>query len=190
MVSTPKERQSNRRLLSQLDDFDQDVIIGNSASERQENVVVKEGSNGRDFTVGTASSTTINESMVNVKTLERCFNERIDREMSNIVDTVEDRIQNAILTTIDNIVAPRIELAIRSINASSGRDVTSVTANSERGEYVGINASFENASGNNNILLVSNVNAETRHNVPDEVSELSASDTRFDRQTRTHHSNG
>ena len=52
--------------------------------------------------------------------------------MSNIVDTVEDRIQNANLTAIDNIVAPKIELAIRSINASSGRDTTSVSASSER----------------------------------------------------------
>ena len=66
--------------------------------------------------------------------------------MSNIVNTVEDRIQNAILTAIDNIVAPKIDLAIRSIIASSGRDVTSATVNSERGEYVGIIASFENAS--------------------------------------------
>ena len=70
--------------------------------------------------------------------------------MSNIVYTVEDRIQNAILTAIDNIFAPKIE--IRSINASSGRDVTSVTAHSERGEHVGINAFFENATGDNNIL--------------------------------------
>ena len=44
--------------------------------------------------------------------------------MINFVDTVEDRIQNAILTAIDNIVGPKIALAIRSINASSGRDVT------------------------------------------------------------------
>ena len=93
-----------------------------------------------------------------VKTLERCFNERIDREMSNIVDTVEDRIQNAILTAIDNIVAPKIEIAIRSINASSGRNATSVSANSERREHVGITTSFENASGNNNTLGVSNIN--------------------------------
>ena len=66
--------------------------------------------------------------------------------------------------------------------------MTRVTANSERGEHVGINASFENASGNNNILHVSNVNDETRHNNPDEVSELSVPETHFDRQTRTHHS--
>ena len=122
------------------------------------------------------------------KLLERCFNERIDRERSNIVDTVEDGKHNAILTAIDNIVAPEIELAIRWMNASSGRDATSVSANSECREHVGINTSFENASGNNSTLGVSNVNDETRHNVPDEVSELSVPETHFERQAHTHHS--
>ena len=90
-----------------------------------------------------------NENTVNVKTLERPFNERIDREMSNFVDTVENRIQNAILTAIASIVAPNIELATRSKNASSGRDATGVTANSERREHAGIIAFFGSASGNN-----------------------------------------
>ena len=188
MVSTRKKRQSNRTLLSQLDDFDQDMIIGNAVSERQENIVVNEGTNDRDFTVGTSSNNSVvNGNAMEVKTLERCFNERIDREMSNIVDTVEDRIQNAILTAIDNIVTPQIELAIRSINASSGRYVTSVSANSERREHVGINASFENASRNDDTLGVSNVNDETRHNIPDEVSELLVPETHLDRQPQTHH---
>ena len=91
------------------------------------------------------------------------------------------------MTAIENIVAPKIELAIRSINASSGRDATSVSANSERREHVGINASFENASRNNDTLDVSNVNDETRHNIPDEVSGLSVPETHFDRQLHTHH---
>ena len=107
--------------------------------------------------------------------------------MNHIIDTVEDRIQNAILTTIDYIVAPKIELAIRSVNISSGRDVTSVVTNSERGKHIGFIASFENASGNDNTLGVSNVNDETRHNIPDEVSELTVPETHFDRQTYTHH---
>ena len=188
MVSTRKKRQSNRKLFSQLDDFDQDMIIGNAASERQENTVVNEGTSDRDFTVGTSNdSSIVNGNARSVKTLERCFNERIDREMSNIVDTVEDRIQNAILTAIENIVAPKIELAIRSINASSGWDATSVSANSERREHVGISTSLENASENNDTIGVSNVNDETRQNIPDEVSGLSVSETRFDRQAHTHH---
>ena len=189
MVSTRKKRQSNRRLLSQLDGFDQDMIIGNAASERQENTVVNGSTDDRDFTVSTSNNdSVVNGNAMSVKTLERCFNERIDREMSIIVNTVEDRIQNAILTAIENIVAPEIELAIRSINASSGRDATSVSANSERRERVGINASFENASKNNDTLDASNVNDETRHNNPDDVSELSVPETHFDRQAHTHHS--
>ena len=180
MVSTRKKRQSNKRLLSQLDDFDQDVIIGNTASEREENVVVNEGINDQDFTVGTSNvSSIINENVLNVKTLERCFNERIDREMDNIVETVEDRIQSAILTAIDKIVGPKIELAIRSINASSGRDVAS--ANSERREHTGINASFENASEYNNTIGVTNINDEARRNSQGGVSELSVPGTQFDR---------
>ena len=188
MVSTCKKRQSNKRLLGQLDDFDQDMIIGNAVSDRQENAVVNEGNLDRDFTVGTSNNdSVINGNAMSVKTLERCFNERIDGEMNNILDTVEDRIQNAFLTAIDNIIAPKIQLAIRSINASSGRDATSVSANSERREHVGINVSFGNASRNNDTLDVSNVNDETRHNIADEVSGLSVPETHFDRQPHTHH---
>ena len=75
------------------------------------------------------------------------------------------------------------------MNASSGRDATSVSASLERREHVGINAPFENASENSNILRVSILNDETRQNIPDEVSELSVPETRFDRQPHTHHKN-
>ena len=128
-----------------------------------------------------------NKNAVNVKTLGGCFNEKIDREMSFIVDTLKDRIQNAVLTAIDSIVAPEIELAIRSKSASSGQDATSVTANSEQGEHIGITASFKNASGNNNVLHISNRNDETRDNFPEELSALSVPEARFQRQSHTHH---
>ena len=107
--------------------------------------------------------------------------------MANIVDTVEDRIQNAILTAIDNIIAPKIEIAIRSKNASSGRDVANVSVNPERREQVGISAPFESASGSNNTLGISKVKDETRNKFADEVSELSVPETHFDRQSHTHH---
>ena len=44
---------------------------------------------------------------MNVKTLERCFNEKIDGQMGNIVDTVEDKFQNAILTAVDSFDTPK-----------------------------------------------------------------------------------
>ena len=182
MVSTRKKRQSNRRFLSQIDEFDQDNIIGNAASDRQQNVVVNGVNN-------IASNLTTKEILVNVQTLQGCFNESNDRELSNMVDIVKDRIQNAISTAIDNIITnPRIELAARSINASCGRNATSVTANSERGERIWITASFENVSQRNNTLHVLNTIEDTRKIIPDEVIELSVPCTHFERQPHTHHS--
>ena len=71
MPSNRKKRQSSRRLLSYLDDFDQDVFFGNAVSGRQENVIVNEGTSDRDFTAGTSSKIlATNENTVNVKTLK------------------------------------------------------------------------------------------------------------------------
>ena len=80
------------------------------------------------------------------------------------------------MTAIDNIVAPKIESAIRSINAFSGQDVTSVAANSDCRERVETYATFENASKNNNVR---NGNDETRNNNLNDVSELSVPKTHF-----------
>ena len=175
MVSTRKKTRSNRRLLSQLDDFDQNFIM-------QEITTVSEGGADQEFTVcDSDGGQTVNENVVNVKTLEKCFDERTEREMGNIFDTVEDKIQNAILTAIGSIIIPKIEFAYRSKNASSERDATSVMANSECGEHIGIIAPLENVSERKNTLHVLNINHATRNEIPDGVSELSVPDTHVDR---------
>ena len=75
MTSTRNKRESNRRLLSQLDDFDRDVIIGNVASGGQQSVVVNEGTVDREITVkNRGNNLTGNENMVSVQTVERCLN--------------------------------------------------------------------------------------------------------------------
>ena len=134
------------------------------------------------------SNPAVNENLVKVKTLERCFNERIDRKTGIIIDNVEDRIQNAILTAIDSIITPKIELTIRSLNESSGRNATSVKTSSEDGEHLRITATFDNVSKRNNTVHVFNTNDETRNNIPDKVSELSVPRSHLDRKPHTHHS--
>ena len=137
MVGTRKKRQSDKSLLSQLDDFDRSNVIGNTMSDRQESVTVNEGTVNQKFTVNNSGSNSVaNENLVKVKTFERCFNEKIDGEMGNIVDTVKDRTQNAILTAFDTFITPKNEFEIRIIHASSERHASSVTANSERGEHM------------------------------------------------------
>ena len=81
MVSTHK-----KRLPSQLDECDQDKIIGNTMSDRLGNATGNEGTIDQELIVGNSDSNpAVNVNLVNVKTLERCFNEKIDREMGNIV---------------------------------------------------------------------------------------------------------
>ena len=87
--------------------------MGNTASAKQEITKVTEGTGDQEFTIGYPDSRlTVNENAVKVKTFERCFFERIDKEMGHFVDTVKDRIQNAFLTAIDSIISPKIKLAL------------------------------------------------------------------------------
>ena len=49
-------------------------------SNRQENAIVNEGTGDQEFTVDNLDSDlAVDENLVNVRTLERCFNEKIDR---------------------------------------------------------------------------------------------------------------
>ena len=74
MISTRKKRWSNKRLLSQLDDFDQGVFNGNAINSRQENTTVIEGSADQENTVGISDSCpAIIVNLVDAKTLEKCF---------------------------------------------------------------------------------------------------------------------
>ena len=54
MVSARKKRQSirtrNRRLLSQLDDFDQDNVFGDIARDRQQKTKTNENTGDQEFT--------------------------------------------------------------------------------------------------------------------------------------------
>ena len=56
MVSTWKERHSNKRVLRQLGSFDHDVLIGNAANNREPNIVVTERTADRKLTVGNSNS--------------------------------------------------------------------------------------------------------------------------------------
>ena len=134
-----------------MDDFDRDFLTCNAVNSRQQNFIVVDSTTDREFTVKISSVIpTTNENTVNVQRLERCFNEKNDKGMGNIVDTVEDKNKKPIWTASVIIITLRIELAVRSLNASSARDAASITANSKREICIGITASFENLSERNN----------------------------------------
>ena len=157
-------------------------------SDRQENDVVNEATVDQEFTVIIfGKNLAPHQNLMNVNTLERCFSENIDKEKGIFIETVEDRIQNAILTAIDSINTRKIEFAVMSRNPSSWQDSTVVLMTLQRDEEIGITTTCENVSERNSTLHVFNTNNESQENIPDEVSELSVRGTHFDRQSHTHH---
>ena len=77
----------------------------------------------QEFTVTiSGNKSAANENLMKKKTLENCFNKGNDREMGNIVDTVDNSNQNTNLTANDSIIALKIKLGGRSINAVSWRN--------------------------------------------------------------------
>ena len=100
-----------------MDHFDQDVIIGDAASSVRQNVLVNNSPADHEFTINNKFDNSVtNENTVDVRKLEKCPTDRVVREMCNIVGTVEDRIENAILTAVDNIITLRIELAENALS--------------------------------------------------------------------------
>ena len=112
------------------------------------------------------------EVAANVETWEICFNQRIDRTLGNIADTVKDRSKDAICNAIGRFNTTSIELASRSLISSSERGNASMTANPQQGERRDNNASFENVSELNNTFHEVNANEETWGNYKDELYEL------------------
>ena len=50
---------------------------------------------------------------------------------------VQNRVHSAILTAMDNVVIPRVEMAVRSITESSGREPSSMVQNPDQRDFSG-----------------------------------------------------
>ena len=65
----------------------------------------------------------VNSPQVDMHTIEGNFVSKVWNEVDSVMTMVETRVQGAILTAIENLVTPKVELAIKSANESSGQSV-------------------------------------------------------------------
>ena len=101
IVSTRKKKQQSERLLSQLSGSDADFIIEQNNHEAQtEN---KSSANDGDVSLYKANSLNqISGAQVNMHTLEKNNVNKVRSEVDSVMTTVETRVQDAILTTVEN----------------------------------------------------------------------------------------
>ena len=60
------------------------------------------------------------------------ISDSVRSEVENVVATVETRICEAILSVLDNLVVPRMELAMRSVSSSSALNPSHVLLDPDR----------------------------------------------------------
>ena len=68
-----------------------------------------------------------------MQTLKRSLTNKVLSDVDNVVATVATKLHDAILAAMDSLVVPRVELAMKSVNATSGRNPGSVVL-TETGE--------------------------------------------------------
>ena len=70
-----------------------------------------------------------NDSARQNQVLENKIDDQISRAVSTAIMTVANRMHDAILTVKDNVVIPRVEMAVKSITGSTGHGTNSEVRN-------------------------------------------------------------
>ena len=65
------------------------------------------------------------------------IDDKIRKAVDNAVLTVENRMHDAILTTMDNVVIPRVEMAVKSVTGPSEHGPSSVVQNADLKDFTG-----------------------------------------------------
>ena len=136
MVSTRKKKNQHKKQLSQSNDTLNDFVIGNiidaSAVENEtlESQTSSRLNNLRRITVG-------EDSECQNQVIENTIYDKIREAIESAVLTIENRIHDFILTAMDNVVIPRVEMAVRSITELSGRGSSSVVQNPGQRNFTG-----------------------------------------------------
>ena len=112
-------------------------------------------------------------------------------EVDNVMTSVKTRVQDAVLTAIENLVTPGVELAMKSANAHLERSVDgNVLKPDERDFLRNIVGLRVTASSTINSHTYLNRVDETRGNITVEEGDLLVNEKNIDRQTYAHHSTG
>ena len=127
-------KQQNKRTFSQLSAADADFINrkGNHEAQTESRANVVDWDNSLNDRIDAAQ---VNGSKLDMHILERTILGKIRSEVDNVMTTVETRVRDALLIAIGKLILPRIELAMKSFNASYGHEVGSVVLDLDQGDF-------------------------------------------------------
>ena len=126
-------------------------------------------------------------SQVNLQKRENIISDKVRCELDNAVPTVGTRVHYVILSPMDNLVFHRVELEIRSSNASSTCNPSSAVLDPDQRDF-SVNGDGLQMTGSSrfNSKTILDELGETCGNNTVEAGDLSVCERNFGRQTHTH----
>ena len=133
MVSTRRKKSQNKKQFIRLDDTLIDFVFGKGTTV---NTMAKEALESQatghheDF-----------ERFVDNASQKQVIGSNTDGKIRNVVDSavivVENLMHDPILTAMNNVLIPRVEMAVRSITGSSRNGPNSIVRNPDRWDFAG-----------------------------------------------------
>ena len=130
MISTRKNKHQQKKLLSQLNGPLNEFFIVNVSVMENESLEFQTNGHCSDLE-RTVDSETHNQLIGNSS------GDKKRKVVDSSVLSVKNHTQNAFLTTMDNVVIPRVEMAVRSITESSGQGRSNVVQKFARRDLTG-----------------------------------------------------
>ena len=185
MVSTRRRRGQRKRQFSRFGEILNDFVFGNGTTvNTMGNVALESQANGHheDF-----------EIIVDNESQNQIIGSNIHGRIRNVVDSagvvVKNLMQDPILRTMNNVVIPRVELAVRSITSSSRNEPNSIVQNSNRRDFTGNTGNTPLRSASSRLDLNTEQDDLNETHDVDKSKEVDFPATRFiyDRRAHAHH---
>ena len=185
IVSTRKKEGQNKIKFSRLDETVNDFVIGNGTTVKaMGNEGLESQPNGyhEDF-----------ERSVYSASQNQVIGSNTDNRIRNPIDSaviaVANHMHDAILTAMNNVLFPRVEMAVRSIEGSSGNGPNSLFQNPDRRDFTGNteNAPLTSASSRLDSNFEQDEIDETRDIDNSEDGDFPVTRFYYDRRAHAHH---
>ena len=125
---------------------------------------------------------------MDIHTLEKNIVSEVRSEVDSVMTRLETKVQDAVLTAIKNLIFLRLQLAIKSVNASLLHGDGSVLWDRDQKDFSGKIEGLQMAGSSRiNSHTDINLNDETRGNINVEGGDLLFNERNFDQQAHTHH---
>ena len=133
----------------------------------------------------------VNGPQMDMHTLEKIIVEKEGSESGSLMTLFENRVQDAVfavMTAVEDLLLPRVELLMISVNAFSGRDADSLVPDPDQRDFSANIEGLQMTASTRINTDLNQIDETRRSSIVVERGDSLVKEKNFDRQAHSHHS--